>query len=231
MGAYVHLLRTPGAARLAISSLGVAIATTMIPVSFVLFAREATGSFATASLVLAAYTAGRLLISPVRGRAVDRQGPAAVLRRVVVPAAATDVAFILVGRAHIAGVALICVGLLSGLFTAPAGTAVRSAWARLLPDGPERRTGFALMSVLGEISFFSGPLLAGALISIASTTLAVAVAAVLAAGGSLALATAPAVSAVPPQEVPNRGRLAALDVMRSATSWRPPVYLASRSAS
>jgi predicted MFS family arabinose efflux permease len=183
----------------------------MIPVSFVLFARQATGSFATASLVLAAFTAGKLLVAPLRGRAVDRNGPATVLRRVVFPAAVTDVAFILFGRAHPPGVVLVAVGLLSGCFTAPAGTAVRSAWAQLLPDGPERRTGFALMSVIGEVSFFTGPLLAGALIAIGSPTLAVATAAALAAGGSLVLATAPAVRAVAGKESQNAGRLAALD--------------------
>lgn len=210
MGAYLRLLRTAGAARLAASSLGVSVAATMIPVSFVLFARQATGSFASASLVLAAFTAGRLLVAPLRGRAVDRTGPAAVLRRVVVPAAATDVAFILAGRAHAHGVILVALGLLSGCFTAPGGTAVRSAWAHILPDGPERRTGFALMSVLGEVSFFAGPLLAGALIAVGSPTLAVAAAAALATAGSLALATAPAVRAVPARESQNAGRLAAL---------------------
>ena len=210
MGAYMRLLRTPGAARLATSSLGVAVAGTMIPVSFVLFARQATNSFATASLVLAAFTAGKLVVAPLRGRAVDRKGPAPVLQRVVVPAAITDVVFILAGRAHTTGVALVAVGLLSGCFTAPAGTAVRSAWAHLLPSGPERRTGFALMSVLGEVSFFAGPLLAGALIAIGSPTLAVAAAAALGAVGSLVLATAPAVRAVAGKESQNAGRLAAL---------------------
>ncbi len=211
MSAYLRLLRTPGAARLAVSSLGVATASTMVPVSFVLFARQAVDSFATAGLVLAAYTAGRLLAAPLRGRAMDRRGPAVVLRRVVLPATITDVIFILAGRAHTAGVVLIAAGLLSGCFTAPAGTAVRSAWAQLLPDGPERRTGFALMSVLGEVSFFVGPLLAGALIAVGSPTLAVAVAAALSAAGSLALASAPAVRAVPARESTNAGRLAALD--------------------
>ncbi len=211
MSAYLRLLRTPGAARLAVSSLSVAVAGTMIPVSFVLFARQATGSFATASFVLAAYTAGRLLAAPRRGRAVDRNGPAAVLRRIVLPAAVTDVIFILAGIAHAAGALLVAIGLLSGCFTAPAATAVRSAWAQLLPDGSERRTGFALMSVLGEVSFFTGPLLAGALIALGSPTLAVAGAAVLGAGGTLALATAPAVRAVPARESPSAGRLAALD--------------------
>jgi MFS family permease len=211
VGAYLRLLRTPGAARLAASSLGVAVASTMIPVSFVLFARQATGSFATASLVLAAFTAGRLLVAPLRGRAVDRNGPAVVLRRVVFPAAVTDIVFILAGRADTAGVLLIALALLSGCFTAPAGTSVRSAWAHLLPDGPERRTGFALMSVLGEVSFFTGPLLAGALIAVGSPTLAVAAAAALGAIGSLALATAPAVRSVPAKESTNAGRLAALE--------------------
>jgi MFS family permease len=47
----------------------------MTPVAFVLFAHAATHSFATASLVLAASTAGGLLVAPARGRLVDRIGP------------------------------------------------------------------------------------------------------------------------------------------------------------
>ena len=67
---YGQLLRLPGAPRMAASALVLGIAGTMAPVSFVLFAHRATGSFASASLVLAASTAGGLLAAPMRGRLV-----------------------------------------------------------------------------------------------------------------------------------------------------------------
>ena len=75
--AYVALLRTPGAARLAAAFLALGIGNTMTPVAFVLFAHAATGSFASASLVLAASTAGGLAFGPFRGRLIDRGSPRA----------------------------------------------------------------------------------------------------------------------------------------------------------
>jgi MFS family permease len=183
----------------------------MVPVSFVLFAREATGSFASASLVLAAGTVGRLLVSPRRGRMVDRLGPRRALLVLIGPGAVTDLAFMLVGRAHAGTVLLVVVAAVSGAIAAPAATVTRSIWVSLLPDTAERRAGFALMSVLAEVSFFAGPLLAGLLVALESATLAVAVAAVLTTAGSLGLALSPAARAIAP--TPGRaasGRLPAL---------------------
>jgi hypothetical protein len=80
--AYAQLLRTPGVPRLAVSYLALGIAVTMAPVSFVLFAHRATGSFASASLVLA----GGVLAAPLRGRRDRRAGRRRAAQRVVGPA-------------------------------------------------------------------------------------------------------------------------------------------------
>lgn len=67
------------------------------------------------------------------------------------------------------------------------------------------------MSVIAEVNFFSGPLLAGILIAAASPTLAVAISAVLGAVGTVMLARAPATRAVGGTPPPARGgRLPAL---------------------
>jgi MFS family permease len=186
----------------------------MVPVSFVLFARQATGSFASASLVLAALTAGRLLLSPRRGRMLDRLGPSRALLWLLPGATATDIAFILAGRAHPDPVVLIAVAAISGAATAPTGTVMRSVWAALLPDSGLRRTGFALMSVIGEVTFFTGPLLAGILIAGGSPTLAVAVGAGLNAGGSLVLALSSAARCVTPH--PPAGQTVRLPALAGA---------------
>jgi MFS family permease len=88
-------------------------------VSFVLFAHRATGSFATASLVLAASTAGGLLAAPFRGRLIDRIGPSAAILRLALPSAATDVAFILVGHARAAAPILVAVAFVAGAISPP----------------------------------------------------------------------------------------------------------------
>ncbi|HEY6396069.1 MAG TPA: MFS transporter, partial [Solirubrobacteraceae bacterium] len=183
----------------------------MVPVSFVLFARAATGSYASASLVLAALTAGSLALSPRRGRMVDRLGASRAVLVLLAPGIATDIAFILAGRAHLTPILLIAVAAVSGAMAVPTGTVARSVWASLLPDTSLRRTGFALMSVLVEIMFFIGPLLAGILIAAGSPTLAIAVSAGLNAVGSVAIALAPAVRSMKPHPAPARtGRLGAL---------------------
>jgi MFS family permease len=171
--AYVTLLRTPGVTRLAAAFLALGIGNTMTPVAFVLFARAATGSFASASLVLAASTAGGLVLGPARGRLIDRVGARRAVLRLAVPDVATDVAFIVGGHAHAAAGLLVALGFISGAVTAPVVAAVRSTWSQSLTDEATRQAGYALMTMLQETSFIGGPLLAGALIGVWSVTAAV----------------------------------------------------------
>jgi len=175
---YGQLLRLPGVPRMAGSGLVLGIAGTMAPVSMVLFAHRATGSFASASVVLAASTAGGLLAAPFRGRLIDRIGPSAAILRLALPAAATDVAFIVAGHARTSAPVLVALALVAGLVIAPSTAAVRSVWSELLAGNDDmRQAGYALIGVLQEIAFVAGPLVAGAIIGLWSTTAAVVVAA------------------------------------------------------
>ena len=179
LSAYGQLLRLPGVPRMAASALVLGIAGTMAPVSFVLFAHRATGSFASASLVLAASTAGGLLAAPFRGRLIDRIGPSAAILRLALPSAATDVAFILAGHARAAAPILIAIAFVAGAIIAPSTAAVRSVWSELLARTELRQAGYALIGVLQEVAFVGGPLVAGGVIALWSTTAAVAVTAAL----------------------------------------------------
>ncbi|MEP6952700.1 MAG: hypothetical protein ABI950_01410 [Solirubrobacteraceae bacterium] len=131
-GTYAELLRSRGTTRLATSFLTTGLASTMTPVAFVLFAREATGSFATASLVLAAATVGGLLSAPARGRLVDRYGATRALIWLVIPSPATDLALIVAGRAG-----------------APRA-ALRTVWSARLTDDTTRQAGYALMTAIAR---------------------------------------------------------------------------------
>jgi MFS family permease len=208
LSAYGRLLRLPGVPRMAASAVVLGIAGTMAPVSFVLFAHRATGSFATASLVLAASTAGGLIAAPFRGRLIDRIGPSAAILRLALPSAATDVAFILVGHARAAAPILIAVAFVAGAIIAPSTAAVRSVWSELLAGTELRQAGYALIGVLQEIAFVGGPLVAGGVIALWSTTAAVAVTAALSLVGGLAFATAPITRRRAPQGPQPRDRLA-----------------------
>jgi MFS family permease len=182
--AYVAVLRTRGVARLAGAFLTLGIGNTMTPVAFVLFARATTGSFASASLVLAASTAGGLIFGPARGQLIDRVGARASVLWLAVPDVVTDVAFIVGGHAHAGAGLLVALGFVSGAVTAPVVAAVRSLWSRMLGDDT-RQAGFALMSMLQEASFITGPLLAGALIGLWSATAEVVGTTVLSTAGAI----------------------------------------------
>lgn len=187
---------------MAVAFLVLGIGGTMTPVAFVLFAHEATHSYASASLVLAAGTAGSIVFGPARGRLIDRLGPRAAVLRLVIPDIATDGAFILAGRAAVGAVWLVAIAFVSGAVTAPVAPAVRSLWSRTLNDDTTRRAGFALMTMLQETAFIGGPLLAGVLIALWSPTVAVAATAVLAFAGAVVFATVPDTG---PVALPARG--------------------------
>lgn len=171
--AYLALLRTPRVARLAASFLALGIGNTMTPVAFVLFARAATGSFASASLVLAASTVGGLVFGPARGRLIDRMGARSAVLRLAVPDVLTDVVFIVAGHGRAGAGVLVALGFVAGAVSAPVGAALRGLWSRSLTDDATRQAGYALMTMLQETAFITGPLLAGALIAVWSATAAV----------------------------------------------------------
>ncbi len=206
---YTKLLRSRGVPRLAGAFLALGIANTMTPVSFVLFAREATHSFASASLVLAASIAGGLLFGPARGRLVDRLGPRSAVLLLVIPDVATDIAFIAGGHARIGAGVLVALAFIAGAVSAPAGAALRSVWSESLAESDSRQAGFALMAMMQETNFIAGPLIAGAAIALWSATAAVAIAAALSFIGAIAFATAQE-ARTPKSRPENAGRLPAL---------------------
>jgi MFS family permease len=190
-GAYGRLLRAPSVLRLAACYLALGVSSTMTPVAFVLFARDATHSFARASLVLAAGTAGGLLFGPVRGRLVDRLGPATAILALAIPDVLTDVGFIVGGRAHAGTGVLIALAFVAGAVTAPAGAALRSVWSETLAATETRQAGYALLTMMTETTYIAGPLIAGLLIAVWSPTAAVAATALLSFVGAVGFATAP----------------------------------------
>jgi MFS family permease len=190
VGGYTKLLGAPGVPRLAASFLALGSAATMTPVAFVLFAREATHSFASASLVLAASTAGGLLFGPARGRLVDRVGPRDAVLVLAVPDVMTDIGFIVSGHARLGAGALAAVACVAGAVTAPASAALRSVWSQTLGDTGSRQAGYALMTMMQETTFIAGPLIAGGAIALWSPTAAVGTAAGLSFIGAAAFATA-----------------------------------------
>src|SRR4051794_34525636 len=195
-GTYRRVLRTPGLKPLAAAGVAGGIAAQGVPVALVLLGRGATGSFARAATLLAAATVGSLLFASARARFVDRSGPTRALPPLGLASAGASIALALAahGGAPLGVLAVLAFG--AAATTPPLAAVMRNMWRDLLPEGPLRHAGFGLMTVLQEVAFFGGPLVAGAILGLASATAAVISLAVLALAAALAFAAAPAARAL-----------------------------------
>jgi MFS family permease len=196
LSGYGALLRTPGVARLAASGTAAGVAVLGTPVALVLLGREATGSFARAGALLAAATLGGLALSPARARLADRRGPSRVLPALALANAAGLVALAVAAGERAPLGLLVVLAFAQATCTPPVAAVMRSVWRDLLPDGPARHAGFALMTVLQEVTFFAGPLVTGAVYAVAGAEAAVVALAALALTATLAFSTAPATRAI-----------------------------------
>jgi MFS family permease len=144
-----------------------------------LYVREARDSFAIAGAVVGALSLGTGVSAPVLGRAIDRLGA----RRVLVPAAlahaAALAALYAAGEAAAPGIVLVVLGLAVGFALPPTSAVLRGLWPRLLAHAPALLpTGFALDTVMIELVFIVGPLVAGLLAATVGPESALAVSAV-----------------------------------------------------
>ena len=203
---YRALLRTPGVARLAASSLGATVAGMMAPLALLLFVGDVTGSFAAAGAVAGAAGLGNVALGPARGRLVDTRGASRAIVILALPGVASDVALIAVGRASAPLPVLLVLGFVAGAAVAPIGTVWRAVWSRQLRAPAAERAGLALMTVVQELSFIAGPLLTTAVVAAASSTVALAVAAGGGLAGALAFAADAAIRGMGPAAGPPGAR-------------------------
>jgi MFS family permease len=171
---YARVLRAPSV----MSMLGAAVLARMpfgiLGLALVLFIREKTGSFAIAGAVSGAYALAAGASSPVLGRLFDRVGPT----RVLVPAGSACgvslVGLVLLGVAHAPAGVLVASAALSGALTPPISPALRVLLRDVLEDEEGLlMVSYALDAILLELVFVLGPLLAAAIISVASPAAAV----------------------------------------------------------
>src|SRR5256885_15160988 len=127
------------------------------PLSTVLLVHAATGSFAAAGAVLAAYSIAAAISLPVQGRVIDRIGQTRVILTTTAINGAGFIALILLAHRG-APVAVLCVaGAIAGLGTIPPGTTMRTLWSELVPDEELRQAALALDAVALGGAFIVGP--------------------------------------------------------------------------
>jgi MFS family permease len=193
---YGEVLTPPGARAALVASVFGRLALGMTGLALLLLVRKATGSYAAAGFVSAAYAVSLAAAAPSRARAADRRGPAAVLRTTGL---CQPVAFLLlVVLAHLHAPTALMAGsaVLIGISVPPLGAVMRALWGELV-EGRMLATAYSLESVVVELCFVLGPLLVGALALLAPEVACVACG-IVAGAGALALAANPRVRAVVP---------------------------------
>ncbi len=154
-----------------------------------LLVKSATGSFADAGLVNAAYSIAVAMTMPVQGRIIDRVGQTRVF---AVTATVNAIALIVLVALAQNGSGLgpmMAAAAVAGAAVPPIGTSIRTLWARLIPDAELRQSAFALDAISLELAFICGPLLIAVTIAVASPATAVLVCVGLELLGSLVFAS------------------------------------------
>jgi MFS family permease len=158
----------------------------MFGLSILLLARDTTGSFADAGRVVAAFGLANALGAVGQGRLMDRLGQTSVLRIAAAVHVAGLIALVLAAAADASWLVLSACSLLAGASLPQLPAAMRSLWGMLVPDEQWRRTAYALVSIMFEVSVITAPMLAAGIIALVSPSAAVLVAAAVSAGGALA---------------------------------------------
>lgn len=157
---YRRVLALPGVKPLMFLALAARIPVTAAGLTMTLYVVDGLKlGFTRAGLVGAASTIGMAIGGPVAGRFVDRHG----LRPVIGVTTVAQLAFWM-SATHLPYWPLLAAAFGSGVLALPVFSVIRQCMAAAVP--PERRrTGFAVDSMLVEVSYMIGPAVAVALVT------------------------------------------------------------------
>ncbi|HZC69913.1 MAG TPA: MFS transporter [Jatrophihabitans sp.] len=156
---YRAVFRTPGTAAFCAAGLVMRLPISMYPLAIVLIVSARTGHYGFAGVLSGCYVLGGVG-NPVLARLVDRYGQ----RPIVLPSTgvhlAADATLIVLFETHAAQWTLIVPALVLGFSYVSVVSIIRARWSYMLSGRPELTTAFSLESVLDEVVFIVGPLVA-----------------------------------------------------------------------
>jgi MFS family permease len=159
LGPYVEVLRPNGAFAFSASGLVARLPMSMLGISIVLAVSAESGSYGRAGLVAAAALLAQAASAPFQARLADQFGQGRMLRPVLaLHGLSLGLFIVLLGSGPLAGL-LVSAGL-AGATLPSFGAMVRARWARLYSGLPLLHTAYALESVLDEVVFVLGPVIA-----------------------------------------------------------------------
>ena len=180
---YAALLRLPGArAPVVLSALG-SMPIGMFGLAILLLARDATGSFASAGIVVGAFGFVNAFGAVAQGRLMDRLGQGSVLRAAAVVHVLGLSALVVAAEAGASTLVLAAAAAVGGSSLPQLPAAMRSLWGMLVADAELRQTAYALISIVFEVSVIGAPALVAGIVALTSPAVAV-----LVGGGACAVA-------------------------------------------
>jgi len=159
-GPYLKVLRLPGAARFSAAGLLARMQMSMIGVGAVLLISAVRDSYGLAGAVSAIYAVAGAVISPQISRFIDARG-----QRMVVPVqlavhVPSLAAMILIAVYTPMNWPMLALAVVAGATQPNVGPLVRARWSAMLSGTPQLRTAFAWESLIDEVVFIFGPVLA-----------------------------------------------------------------------
>jgi MFS family permease len=186
---YRAVFRAPGSRAFATAGFVMRLPIAILPLGLVLIISARTGHYGFAGVLSASYVLGAASGNPLLARLTDRHGQ----RRVLVPATAVALAGIgvlaVLLKLGAPDPALVAPTFAIGFSYVSVGSLIRARWSLVLAGRPELSTAYSVESVVDEVIFVVGPLIATLVATRADPVDVLYVSAVLIAAGAIWLAT------------------------------------------
>lgn len=206
---YRAVFRIPGAAAFSAASFVLRMPIAIYPIGIVLIISARDGRYGFAGVLSACYIFGNAVGTPLLSVLVDRYGQ----RRLILPAGAVHAAAVvtlaILLRTDAPNWSLVLPAVVFGLTYLSVASLVRARWSYLYDSKPELATALSVESVLDEVIFVVGPLIATVLATNAEPVLVLYLGVALIAAGSLWLSTLHATEP-PAHPRPETGHVSAL---------------------
>ncbi len=160
---YRAVFRAPGTVAFCAASFVMRVPIAMYPIGLVLLLSIRTGHYGTGGLLTGGYTFGAAVGMPIVGRLMDRLGQG----RVLLPAVCVHVAgaglLVVLAQLHVGTIWWFPPVVVIGFAYPAVGSLSRARWSYVLAGTPELSTAYSLESVLDEVIFVLGPIVASVL--------------------------------------------------------------------
>jgi MFS family permease len=189
LATYRAVFRIPGATAFCLASFVARMPLAMYALGIVLDISARDGKYGFAGVLSACYVFGNAVGIPILSIVIDRYGQ----RHVLLPAGAvhlgSGVGFALMLKTDLPNWLLVVPAVVFGISYLPFGSLVRARWSNLLDGRAELSTALSVESVLDEVIFVIGPLIATVLATQADPVLVIYLGALLVTVGGVRLAS------------------------------------------